>query len=80
MRSVNKNGRFYNIMCYFYILIIIKITNNDYTLWEFGINRNQTFLLYIAVNNLFHEMVKVISLNYFIFKIFNEYFNHLSVT
>lgn len=29
MRSVNKNGRFYNIMRYFYILIIIKITNND---------------------------------------------------
>jgi len=60
MRSVNKNRVFYNIMCYFYIiLIIIKITNNDYTLWEFGISQNQTFLLYIVVNNLFHEMVKV---------------------
>jgi len=39
------------------------------TLWEFGINQNQTFFfLYIVVNNLFREMVKVTSLNYFIFK------------
>jgi len=38
------------------------------TLWEFGIIQNQTFLLYIVVNNFFHEMVKVLSSNYFIFK------------